>query len=254
MTSSKPISWAGLLAAASVASLSAGAQSFIFSEGHGDIGIAYEGGAFEPHWHLHAGAVVNNSPLSEDAEYAPGDALAYVPNPSVNRPAGAQWDFLGTAAGNPLWTLPQSNTAGKPFLGIASEELTASEWSSLTLSLVGLNGPSGGQFSLWQSDAFGSPVVKMASSDGFSSADTMSMIPGGHDHFFYGFTEPGVYQLTFKWDGTHTGDGAISATETFAFGVTAVPEPGEVGVAVALGLGGLAWFRNRRRVASGQSR
>lgn len=245
---------AGLLIAGALSSLTAGAQSFIYSEGHGDIGIAYEGGAFEPHWHLHAGAAVNSSPLSEDAEYAPGDALAYVPNPSVSRPAGAQWDFLGTAAGSPLWTLPQSNTAGKPFLGIASEELTASEWSSLTLSLVGLSGPSGGHFSLWQGDAFGSPVVKMASSDGFSGADTMSMIPGGHDHYFFGFTEPGVYQVTLKWDGTHTGDGAISATETFAFGVTAVPEPGEVGVAVALGLGGLAWFRNRRRVASAHSR
>jgi len=250
MNPSKHLPLAGLLAAGALASMAAGAQSFIYTEGHGDIGIAYEDGAFEPHWHLHAGAVVNSSPLSEDAEYAPGEALVYVPNPSVSRPPGAQWDFLGTAAGNPLWTLPQSNQAGKPFLGIASEELVASEWSSLTLSLVGLSGPSGGHFSLWQSDAFGSPVVKMASGDGISGADTTSMIPGGHDHYFFGFTQPGVYQATFKWDGTHTADGAVSATDTFAFGVTAVPEPGEVGLAVAAGLGGLAWYRSRRRMSA----
>lgn len=238
------------MAAGALASMTAGAQSFIYTEGHGDIGVAYVGGAFEPHWHLHLGTVVNGSPLSEDTEYAPGEALAFVPSPSVNRPAGAQWDFLGTAAGNPLWMLPQSNQAGKPFLGIASEELVLSEWSSLTLSLVGVSGPSGGQFSLWQSDAFGSPVVKMASGDGITGADAMSMIPGGHDHYFYGFTQPGVYQVTLKWDGMHTGDGAVSATETFAFGVTVVPEPGEVGIAVAVGLGVLAWYRNRRRVAA----
>lgn len=222
-------------------------QSFVYTSGHADIGVAYEGGAFEPHWHMHGDAVVNGAPLGVDSEFAPGDVLAFVPNPSISRPAGAQWDFLGTTAGSPLWFLPANNISGKPFLGIAAEELTPSEWSSLTLSLVGLSGPSGGQFSLWQTDAFGGPVVKMASSDGFSGADTMAVIPGqgGHDHYFYGFTKAGVYQVTLKWDGEHTSDGSISATETFAFGVTVVPEPADVAWLAALGLAAFAWQRRR---------
>ena len=220
-------------------------QSFVYSAGHADIGVAYEGGALEPHWHMHGDAVVNGTPLGVDTEFAPGDVLAFVPNPSISRPAGAQWDFLGTLAGSPLWLLPASNIAGKPFLGIASEELAGPEWSSLTVSLVGVSGPSGGAFSLWQTDGFNPPDVKMASSDGFSGADTMSVVPGGHDHYFYGFTKAGVYQVTLRWDGEHTVDGAISATDTFAFGVTVVPEPADVGWIAALGLGAFAWHRRR---------
>lgn len=240
--------WApAAVALASMASPLAPAQ-FIYTAGHGDIGLAYEDGAFEPHWHLHSDAVVNGSPLGSDGEFEAHEVLAYVPNPSIARPAGSQWDFLGIAAGSPLWYLPQIEDSGKPFLGIASEELTGSEWSSLTISLVSVNGPAGGHFSLWQDGLFG-PNVYMTTSNGIDGTDLYAMTPGGHAHFNYGFTEPGIYDVTFQWNGMHTSDGLISASETFTFGVTAVPEPGEIGLAMALGLAGFLGVRQWRRRA-----
>jgi surface-anchored protein len=139
--------------------------------------------------------------------------------------------------------LPQADDPAKPFLGIASEELTPANWNSLTLRLVVASGPAGGHFSLWQSDLFGSPTMKMATGDGISAADTISLSVGGHDHFNYGFTQPGIYNLTFQWDGEHAVDGVVSATGTYSFGVTTVPESSSTAL---LALGALALFARRR--------
>lgn len=219
-----------------------------YSKGHGDIGIAYEDGAFEPHWHLHSGAVVDGSALGADEEYEPDALVALVPGPSIARPAGTQWDFLGVAAGEPFWFLPQNEDVNKPYLGIASEELTPADWTSLTLSLAGMSGPAGGHFSLWEIGTFGELTVKFATSDGITGADSFAQIVGSHAHYNWGFTKPGDYELTFRWDGVHSMDGAISAEGTFGF--TVVPEPGTyAAVFGALALGG-AWLHRRRKMTA----
>lgn len=154
----------------------------VYSKGHGDLGIAYEDGVFEPHWHLHSGAVVDGTPLAEDGEFAPHEMQALVPDPSIARPSGSAWDFLGVTAGASVWFLPQGEDVNKPFLGIASEELEPAEWTSLTLSLVGVSGPAGGELSLWEND-FAGPAVKLATSDGIGAADSFSLIVGSHAHY-----------------------------------------------------------------------
>lgn len=223
-----------LIQAALLATLAASRAASILTAGHGDIGIAYEAGVLEPHVHVHDGAIVdgaavNNPPDGE--EYAPGDILIFVSNPSVSRPAGAQWDFIGVSAGTPIWFLPQTEDPAKPWLGIASEELTPGDWTGpLTITLTAASGP--GDFSLYDTDTFGSPSVRMATGDGLSSADSISHTPGNHYHGNYTFTEPGIYALTFQIAGTHAVDGPVSANATYTFGVTQVPEPGSA----ALGL------------------
>lgn len=216
----------------------------LYTSGHADIGVGYEAGALDPHWHLHEGTAVNGVPLAAEAEYAPDGLLAYVPDPAIARPAGAQWDFLGTAAGSPLWFIPQAEDPSKPFLGIASEELLPAEWSSLRLALVSFSGPAGGEFSLWQADLFGTPVVRMATSDGVGAGDAFALTVGGHDHFNYGFTQPGEYAVTLKWDGVHQTDGPVTASATYGFTVQQVPEPG---TATLLVLGALGWLALGRR-------
>jgi surface-anchored protein len=72
---------------------------------------------------------------------------------------------------------------------------------------------------------------------------------GGHDHFNWGFTKPGVYELELTFSGTHITDGLLSASGRFTFLVgdtTVVPEPG-AWLLVLSGLApfGLGWLRRR---------
>lgn len=233
-----------------LSALAPASAAVIYSAGHGDIGIAYDGG-LEPHVHLHAGAIVDGSPAAADLEFAPEDILIFVPNPSIARPAGAQWDLIGNSAGSPTWVLPQTEDTGKPWLGIASEELTPGDWTGpLTITLTGVDGPD--QFSLFDTDSFGTPTFRMASGNGISSADVINHTAGSHYHGNYTFTEPGVYELTFQIAGTHTAVGPVSASATYTFGVNAVPEPS--GVVLFSLTGMLVMLRRRRSASTGLSK
>ncbi len=227
----------GLMLSASTASAA------VYSLGHADFGIGYDGG-FELHHHVHNGSTVNGSAIIGDAEFAPGDLTVLVPFITENRPAGAQYDFLGVSAGIPVWTLPEIENVNKPFYGVGSEELDPLDFSGdLTLQLLSVvSAPSGGDFSLWQ-DNGGSPVVLFATSDGVDGSDSFLLTtPGGHEHFNWSFTKPGIYQLEFQVSGNHLGDGFGSDTQTFTF--QAAPEPSK---AVFAGLGlGFVFFRRRR--------
>ena len=198
----------------------------IYTSGHGDLGIAYEAGALEPHVHVHDGSVVDGNPVNnppDGEEFAPDEIITLVADPSISRSAGAEWDFIGSPATGPVWVLPQVEDPSRPFFGIASEELTGSDWSALSLTLVTMSAPAGGNFSLYEGGIFGSPVVKFSTANGIDGADVMSLIPGGHDDYNWAFTAPGTYELTFTVDGVHVVDGAKSATATYTFMV--VPEP-----------------------------
>lgn len=227
--------------------LSAGsASAAVYSHGHADFGIGYDGG-FELHHHVHAGSTVNGSAILADAEFAPGDLTVLVPFITENRPAGAQYDFLGVSAGIPVWTLPEIEDVNKPFYGLGSEELLAGDFTGgLTLELLSVvSAPAGGNFSLWQ-DNGGSPIVRFATSDGISGSDSFLITPGGHEHYNWSFSKAGTYQLEFKVSGTHAIDGFGSDTQVFTFEVA--PEPSK---ALFAGIGlGFVFFRRRRPTKS----
>ncbi|MBK8039446.1 MAG: choice-of-anchor M domain-containing protein [Verrucomicrobiaceae bacterium] len=226
----------GLLLSASTASAA------VYSLGHADFGIGYDGG-FELHHHVHNGSTVNGSAIVGDAEFAPGDLTVLVPFITENRPAGAQYDFLGVSAGIPVWTLPEIENVNKPFYGVGSEELDALDFTGdLTLQLLSVvSAPSGGDFSLWQ-DNGGSPIVRFATSNGVDGSDSFLVTPGGHEHYNWSFTKAGTYELQFRVSGVHGVDGFDDDIQTYTFQV--VPEPSK---AIFAGLGlGFVFFRRRR--------
>lgn len=217
-----------------------------FTSGHGDIGVEYEDGELHLHVHLGEGspAIVNGVEVY-DEEYEPGEIAIQVPN-SARVVLGSSVAYLGAAAGSSIWLLPSSGTAstaiGSPFLGWATEELDAADWTgNLTFSLVSAVSPSGnGNFAAWQTDAFGDLQV-LAMSTAVGGALGISQAPGNHDHYNVGFTEPGMWEVTIQVSGVHAQEGAISGTETFRFNV--VPEPS----VALLGIFGLAPLVLRRR-------
>jgi len=229
-----------------------------YTFGHGDIGIAFEehhdvvsldehdhDDEFFFHWHLGA-----DSNLGE-GEHEASEITAVVPSSreSVVQNDAPFNNMTGAAPGSSIWTLPQNEVGGVPFLGIATEELSSDDFPGLiTFSLDSVTSPSGsGEFSLWQTDGFGAFDFYFSTNNPAGTENennnTFQTTAGTHSHFNWGFTEPGMWILQMTVSGTHAVEGNLSATESFAFNV--VPEPSTY--AIFAGLGALAICVLRRR-------
>ncbi|MFP4156588.1 MAG: choice-of-anchor M domain-containing protein [Opitutales bacterium] len=226
------------------------ANAQLWTSGHGDIGVALHdegsGPEFHLHTHLHSGAVVDGSPLAADEEYDAGSITINVPLiTKTSAPSDpALTAGTGAASGEDLWVLPQNNPGSDPipFLGIATEELEPADWSSdITFTLGTVTSPSGtGDFSIWQPDGVGGFDFSFSTENG---SNTFDQAAGVHDHFNYGFTEAGTWQVEITASGTHLTEGSLTDTQTFSFNV--VPEPSSF--AALAGMAALGFAAARRR-------
>jgi surface-anchored protein len=201
-----------------------------YTGGHADVGVNYDEGQWE--FHFHAEGADIDGLHDVHGEFAPDEIVIRVPNHALGLcPAGAQWNFLGVAAGQPLWSLPQhahdhgqddDDDHDMPFLGIGAEELAAGIFvnDQVTLTLAAVVGP--GHFSLWQTDSFGDPVVYMSTADPDSTVPLL-LTAGAHGHFNWGFTAEGVYEITVLAEGRSADGSLTSGLATYTFHV--VPEP-----------------------------
>lgn len=113
------------------------------------------------------------------------------------------------STGDELRILPQTQNPALLYLGLSAENDPPGVMppgvftGQLTLRLVAVDGP--GHFFLWQADAFGGLDVRMNSRDGISEADRTPLAMGSHEHFNYGFTTNGVYQVVLQVEGRRAG-------------------------------------------------
>ena len=212
-----------------------------YTDGHGDFGIAFEDDTeWFIHYHLDSSSVVNGSLLPGDAEFPPSEIVLEL-SASAKVLLPIPLSFLGASAGDEVWIIPQVQSAGVPFFGLATEELDAM-WGNITFALTSFSGP--GQFALWSTGSFGAANVKMQTNDGVDSLFDREVIPPGtHAHYNWGFTQPGTYELGITVSSTHPTFGFQSGTETIT--VHVVPEPGST-LLLGLGLLGFALCRPRQ--------
>lgn len=247
-----------------------------FSLGHADVRAYYEAGELKLRYQLSGGALVDGEPVdpiagTEPVSFGLDQLVTWIPNVSIALPPGdMRFDFLGAAPDASVWLIPEGGSEaedlGLPWLGFSTEELVHEDWEGfddqgvhsglLRLDLVSVAGPPGGYFSMFYSpqDEITSPVVHFATSDGIDATDTYRSSDGlieglptsTHSHINWIFTEPGEYDVTLKFSGTHMTDGYNEAVGTVRFAV-AVPEPSAVALFV-VGIGVVSlFFATRRR-------
>ncbi|MFN9369774.1 MAG: choice-of-anchor M domain-containing protein [Planctomycetia bacterium] len=176
---------------------------------------------YELDLHLHSNEVT-------PSEFAASDALLPVKaSAKGTRPAGSQWDFIGVSAGQSVWRLPKTQNTDLLWLSLGTEELRPADFSStITWSLLGVTGSGGGAapgvFSMWNVDDFGGIIPLMSTAPGAGVPNSLLVAAGGHYHYNYAFTQPGLYNVTFLASGNLSaglGGGTVSGSATYSFGV-----------------------------------
>lgn len=189
----------------------------IIGQGEVDLEIAFLEGAFDLGLHEDV----------TERDHFPDETILVAGHASQSAvPEGSDFSFLGTV-GAPLFILPQDETEGLVFLGLAADEIEAGTFAGETvnLELASLDGP--GALALYGSDSFGNPIVFWNSADGLDAVDAFPAAIGSHSHLNWAFTEPGIYRIGLKASGIlATGNTTISSDiETFTINVQAQATP-----------------------------
>lgn len=259
MFASSRLSPIAMLAGLALATPALAGPTHVYSGGHGDVNIAYENGALVLNLEFGKNTIIDGSPLPAAQDFDADDVTTLITdaNGLTTGPAGLPSPYGGA----PIWRLYQTSgipLSSRPFLGIGAEGIDPGLFQNdtliLTLTAIAAR-PAGGDVVLWQTGSESTPLFDSAAG-GPGPFGSLNVAAGGHDHYNYGFTRAGLYDLVLTASGI-LADGVtrVSATETYHFQVgplpaliVAAPEPASLGLAATaafLGLAGLVATRRR---------
>lgn len=146
-----------------------------------------------------------------------------VPEAGEKVPAGGDYDFLG-APGSDFWLVPQVQKSGVIWAGWNTESLAGGDLNGpVDMALTKVSGP--GELAIWSAAGLGGAEVLYNSRDGVPDAGKVDL--GVHAHANWGFSEQGVYKVTFRLSGEKPNGQTTSDTRTYTFAVGDV-DPGTV--------------------------
>ncbi|MEM9080233.1 MAG: choice-of-anchor M domain-containing protein [Verrucomicrobiota bacterium] len=220
------------ISAAALAALTHGASAVsLWTGGHGDFGVVYEGGEFELEWHLGEDdddAVVDGITIPE-GEFEPDELQLQFFNEVTltNSTSPVILAGIGANPGDTVYLINQ-NADGivTPIVGIGTEGLLepgVATWSEVTFTFNSNDGP--GLFSLYRVEN-GIPEFAVSEAEGTS---TFTRPFDSHEEFNWAFTAPGVYNMNFTASATRIPDNGDPSTFEMASGtftfLVSVPEP-----------------------------
>jgi len=148
-------------------------------------------------------------------------------------PDDTDFAFLGADPGRTVWVLPQVFDPARLSVGVSAEGIADGTFASyyepdprvhseapwVKLTLKDVRGP--GEVSVWQNDAFGRPVVWMATVDGISDDDAVFIFSGRDSDFNWAFTATGIYEVDVVASAFLPGekDPTSSDVVTYTFGI-----------------------------------
>jgi len=139
---------------------------------------------------------------TDDTNYPAHDVLLVgLPQTRTEVPTNSDYSFLGRP-GSSVWILPQEVDPTILTVGISAEDMPSGifEADQFTLAVTSVEGP--GQFALYQVEAFGTPNVFVNTRGGLNHEDSFGFAAGGHQHYNWAFSKPGIYEVTFRASGT----------------------------------------------------
>jgi len=232
-----------LFAAIFALPLVAGAQILSYADGHMDLGVRLEAGSLVGFWKNDAATVNGVTNLQEEFDAGALRAVGIFDSvtPAPLRPPGSQWDFMGVAAGEPIYILPSGGIPNTlPYLGFSTEHTSVAFMEEITFTLTGFSGPAGSTFNLYTS----SSNIWMTGTNS-STTGSITLEVGDHQHYAWAFSHLGVYDLSISFV-DDTGDYFGSSVFRFEIVPQIIPEP----TSAILVLASLSWLFARRRLAS----
>ncbi len=191
-----------------------------YTRDHMDIAVRLEDGELVGFWDNDF-ATVNGQINSAPSFPAAGLRALGVfdeATPPLPRPAPAQWDFFGVAAGEPIYMLPSSgDPVTLPYLGLNAEDpslMPLGANNEYRFTLVDMTGPEGGVFSLHVG-----ATVYMNTLEGFPAGSVL-VDRGGHYHYNWTFSLPGTYDLYFEFEALNGGSVVATGSDMFRFQIT----------------------------------
>ncbi|NDD57508.1 MAG: PEP-CTERM sorting domain-containing protein [Verrucomicrobia bacterium] len=145
------------------------------------------------------------------------------------------------------YILPASQEAGMLYGGISADgPLGVFQNNRFRIQMVSAGSENPGNFALYRFSGGGTLQVGLQSLGGSVSVNEVTVPIGGHEHWNWGFSAPGIYTFEFKGLGTKSVDLSIleTAPEIFTFHV--IPEPSS-GALVLAGTAVVLALRRMRR-------
>jgi surface-anchored protein len=239
---------------------------------HADLAMEFTGGAWRTQIRPDSGGpytIVPNPP-------ATADRVHLVANPNTMTTTGAALPMLGIGAGGgTYWHLEASQVPGELYLGVSAQQMGTppggGSWANwqpphvrpngqplasgrwVELQVKDVRGPTGGQFAVWLDTANGPDVYASTAQYGTQDPrNALYTLVGGHTHYNWAFTQPGVYEVDLDARAFYGAGAELLSNPTndplgrytIRFEVQPVPEPALVGLT---GAGALLVGRRLRR-------